>query len=145
MTRGRPTDGSRMADKLQIEDPKLRERTRHILATLCGEETLLQAAEAIGVTEEAFRRLRWRALEGMVDGIVPRKSGRVPMAIDADDQNDLVAALRDENNKMRVELECLQLREELAVVMPQVLDEGRRGKKNGQGQGRKMSRRKMPR
>lgn len=136
MRPGRPADGSRMVDKLTIDDDDQRERLRHIMATLAGEETIPTAAAAIGIGEEAFRRLRWRALEGMAAGIAPRKPGPAPAgtaspAVPIEDLHADNAQLQAENNRLRVALECQRLREEIAVTMPHLLDESRRAKKNG--------------
>jgi len=140
MPPGRPADGSRMADKLALEDDEQRERLRHIMATLAGEETIPAAAGAIGIGEEAFRRLRWRALESMAAGIAPRKPGPAPAcstaqtaAIEAVQAQN--ADLQAENHRLRVALECQRLREEIAVTMPHLLDEGRRSKKKQQTSG----------
>lgn len=137
--RGRPSDGSDMVDKLDVEDPDQRERLRAVLSTLTGEMTMEEAAASIGIGAEQLRRLRWRGLHGMADAVGISRPGPAPAddRVVYGDPAELSARLEAQDREIRrlkVELEAQRVREEIEMTMPHVLDEDRRSKKNASRQ-----------
>ena len=67
MARGRPIIGVDLIDRL--DGPRaLRRRVRIVLATIAGRLTIAQACAELGVGRTQFHKLRWRVLEGALDG-----------------------------------------------------------------------------
>jgi len=133
MTRGRRPDGSRMADKVAITDPEQRQRLRLILATIAGECSVADAAAKLGITAEAFRRLRWRAVAAMAEGVEARPPGPAPAIPDASELSAQVADLESEVDELRLALECQRVREEIAATKPEHLVDS---EKNGRHRAR---------
>jgi transposase-like protein len=84
-----------------------------ILSTMPATRTVAEACRELGIGPTQFDTLRMRALEGAVQGMAPRPTGRPRLhartAID-------VEALQRENAELRRENAILQARLELAVL-----------------------------
>ena len=104
-----------------------KERLERILKTLNGELTVAEASAELGVSEAHFHRLRKRALAGAVEALEARPAGRPPAAGEPDDAR--VAELEQQLRDMALELRASQVREELAMVLPGVLQPPAEGEK----------------
>jgi transposase len=96
-----------------------RERLALILRTLGGELSVAAASATLGVSESHFHRLRERALAGAAEALEPRPGGRPQSVVDPADAR--VAELQEQLRDMELELRAAQVREQLALVMPHVL------------------------
>jgi hypothetical protein len=117
--RGRLPSGPEYVEKLQ-GPPDAKRRLGAILRTLSGACRVQEACEELGVSEARFHQLRQEALQGALDGLLPRPAGR-PAAPPADGR---VSELRQENEGLRLELLAAQTREEIALVLPRLAQGG---------------------
>jgi hypothetical protein len=103
-----------------------RRRLKAVLETISGERTVGEASGELGIGEAAFHKLRRHAIEGAMAGLEPRPPGR-PRSEDPG-ADGRVKELEEEILGLKIELRASQIREELALLMPQVL-KGRREEK----------------
>jgi hypothetical protein len=135
MARGRPIIGVDLIDRL--DGPRaLRRRVRIVLATIAGSLTIAQACAELGIGRTQFHKLRWRVLEGAVEGLQSRPRGRPR-------QRPLVSPevqqLHARIHELEDALKTTALRSEIALTMPYLLDRAGR-KKKGAGRSRARSR-----
>jgi len=116
--RGRPPLGAAHAQRVEGSQ-EAKDRLELILKTIGGELTVAEACDRLGVSEAHFHRLRERALVGAAEALEARPAGRPPTAEPLEDPR--VAELREQVSELELELRASQVREELALVMPQVL------------------------
>lgn len=119
MGRGRPPLGPRLVEGL-VGPEDLKERARVILETVAGERTVAEACRRLGVEESQFHALRREALQALLEGLSPKPRGRPPT--EPQGLSERVAQLEEENRRMRLELRLAQVRAEVALVMPHLLD-----------------------
>lgn len=120
MARGRPPLRAEHVERL--EGPALsKQRLALILRTLAGELTVDEACAKMGVSPAQFHRLRERALEGALAALAPGSPGRPPAAAPAAPSR--VAELEAEVRDLKIDLRASQLREEIAVLMPHLLQD----------------------
>lgn len=122
MGRGRPPLGPRLVEGL-VGPEEQKERARVILETVAGELPVAEACRRLGVEESQFHALRRQALQALLEGLSPRPRGRPPT--EPEGLPERVAALEEENRQMRLELRLAQVRSEVALVMPHLLDRPR--------------------
>lgn len=96
-----------------------RTRLAFILRVLGSDLTVAEASAALGVSESHFHRLRERALAGATEALEPRPAGRPPAVEDPVDAR--VAELEEKLRELELELRAAQVREQLAMVLPHVL------------------------
>jgi hypothetical protein len=123
--RGRYPAGVEYLDKLDGAAAD-KQRLKAILETMFGEARLLEACDRLGIRETRFHQLRDRALQGALDAIAARPTGRPsgPAMVDAECVRELEQALAEKE----LELQAAQIREEVALILPQRVEEkkGRR-------------------
>lgn len=119
MGRGRPSLGPRLVEAL-VGPEELKERARVILETVAGECSVAQACRRLGVQESQFHVLRRQALQALLEGLSPKPRGRPPT--EPQGLPERVAELEQENRRMRLDLRLAQVRAEVALVMPHLLD-----------------------
>lgn len=133
-TMGRPNKGVGHVDGLEGEDLQ-KERLRTILQTITGERTVQDACETLGIGRARFAELRSIALQSACDSLAPGKPGR-PRTRDPERDAEL-AALRSERDRLRLEVENVWIRAELALAMPEVMSASQKGgsapKRRGSG------------
>jgi hypothetical protein len=114
--RGRYPAGIEYVDKLEGEEAD-KERLKAILETLFGATRLLEACERVGVRETRFHQLRDRALQGALDAITARPTGRPSRqaVVSADRLRELEQVLAEKEWA----LQQAQVREEVALILPQ--------------------------
>jgi transposase-like protein len=129
MNAGRPPGGTHHVMPLEgsVED---KHRLRVILDVMSGQMSVKQACEALGVSEARFHQIRKVALQGALDSLAPRPSGRPPSRPAEDSAQ--VEELKRQVRELEMDLQAALVRTELALAMPQVLMDraGRRSKKN---------------
>jgi len=117
MARGRRTDGPRKAGRMDGSEQAKR-RLRVILEVIAEKRTVKSACEELGLSEARYHELERAALQGAVESLEPKPSGRPPAAPEDDPKR---SALEEEVKELRIELRASQIREELAIVMPHLL------------------------
>jgi hypothetical protein len=113
--RGRPPKGSGLVDGLDGSE-HARERLRLILETIAGKLSLEEACRRLDISESRFHEMRNQCLQLAVGGLEPGVAGRPPRG--PEDGPDALAELKEENQRLRVELQAAHIREELAIAMP---------------------------
>ncbi len=89
-----------------------------MLETLEGVRTVGSATELLGICPAAFYKLRNRTLQEAVWGLEPRPVGR--RGKERSESDDQIAGLEEENAALRRQVKILQVREEMAVALPNV-------------------------
>jgi transposase-like protein len=131
MARGRPPLGVQLLDTLPAPRGAQR-RLRVVLATLTGAQTVADACLALGIGRSRFHTLRQQVLRGALDAVSGRPRGRPRRVVE--DPPD-VRVLRTRIRELELALRATQLRSEIALTMPFLLDRARR-KKKGRNQPR---------
>jgi hypothetical protein len=114
-----------------------KDRLRALLEALTGRQTAGQACLQLGLGERRFRELRDAMLQAALAGLEPQSVGRPPQAGGAADAR--VVELEAQVRELKLDLRAAQVREEIALVLPQVLHRRGPGKgaRRGKGRGRK--------
>lgn len=119
MAGGRPNKGVGHIEKLNI-DEATKERVRAILSTINGEISVKEAAEMLDISESRFHELRDEFLQGGAQRLEPRPKGRPGKEIDPKDKE--IGTLKERIRDLEIEVETARVREEIALVMPEVLE-----------------------
>src|SRR5262245_55503213 len=112
---GRPPEGLRHVDRLEGPD-ELKERLRVVLATITGEMTIDEAADALGVGPSRIHEMRREALQGALAGLAPGLAGR-PRS-EPDPVAEDVRQLEQKIGELEEDLQAALVRTELALAMP---------------------------
>jgi transposase-like protein len=87
-----------------------------VLEVLAGRQTVADACGRLGLSERRFYDLRDQALRAALAGLEPRPRGRPPrMSADA-----RTTALEATVRELRLDLHAAQVREEIALALPQL-------------------------
>lgn len=125
MPRGRPIAGVDLVD--HFDAPRaVRRRVRVVLATVAGQLSIGDACAQLGVRRTRFHTLRAQVLRGALEAVDGRARGR-PRAPREDATQ--VRALEARIRELELALRTTQLRSEIALTMPFLLDRAGRGKK----------------
>jgi len=93
-------------------------RLRVILETVSGQRDVADACEELGIGKTAFFELRKRVLQTSLADLEAKPVGRP--AKETPERDAEVARLEEENERLRLDLEISQVREEIALAMPEV-------------------------
>jgi transposase len=107
---------------------KAKERAQVVLETLSGKLSVQEACRRLGIGAALFNRLRKRFLNGGVPALEDRPAGRRPRLVSA--ETEQIRKLEDALQQTRLELQAVQLREEIALSMPHLLQKKGSRKKN---------------
>jgi hypothetical protein len=112
--RGRYPDGA--AELLEALDGTTedKQRVQAILETVFGPARVVQTCEQLEIGETRFRQLRELALQGALDGIRARPSGRPSGHADAERIRELEQQLAE----TKLELQQALVRTEVALILP---------------------------
>ena len=124
MSRGRPARGPRLVEGHEGSEEAKR-RLQVILETIAGERGVTEACEILGIGESAFHELRAKAIFGALSTLEPGPRGR-PKREEAE-ETPRIRELEQENQDLKIDLRAAQIREEIALAMPHLLE--RKGKK----------------
>jgi transposase-like protein len=113
--RGRIAAGPEYVEHLEGSD-KAKERVRIILETMQGQCRVQEACERLGICEQRFRQLRETLLQAAVASVEDRPAGR-PRRLEEPVE---VTTLRQQVAQLERELQAAQVREEIALALPQV-------------------------
>lgn len=115
MPAGRPTDGLRHIDSLEgSKDSKL--RLKAIVATIMGEQRVVDACRALGLGSSRFHRLREQVLQAALAGLEPRPRGRRRRR--TREETAKLRELRREAAMLRAELVRVRAEAEVAEILP---------------------------
>lgn len=117
--RGRYPAGVEYVDK--VEGSKLaKERARAILQTMLGELRWQEACQELGIHETRLHQLRHEAVQALVDSQEPGTAGRPSRTstLEAERIRELERLLADKD----LEVQQAQVREEIALILPQVVE-----------------------
>lgn len=98
-----------------------------LLAILSRRRTVAEVALEMGVSERRLHRLRLQMLQAALAGLEPLSAGRPARRARPTDAP--TEALQAQVQHLRLELNAAQVREEIALVMPQLLVRGGQRKK----------------
>lgn len=90
-----------------------------VLEVLSGTRSVPEACEELAVSESTFHRLRELVIEGALQGLAPKPIGRPPQP--ADPASEREKKLEEANQELRMELQCMRVRTEIALVAPHLL------------------------
>jgi hypothetical protein len=124
MTRGRRTSITRLIESLD-GSPEAKQRLTLILETVAGLRTLVEAGQQLDLSERHLRTLRGQLLQQAVAWLQPRSPGR-PVEFDESEVTDPAQA---EIQRLRVELQAAQVREEIALALPHLFRRRQSAKK----------------
>ena len=124
MARGRPLVGVNLVERLDGSRVQ-RRQLRILLGTMTGTVTIAQACAELGLGRSRLHQLRWRVLEGGLAALEPQPRGRPPRPMPSAD----VAQLQARIDELELALQTMQLRSEIALAMPHLLDRAARKKK----------------
>src|SRR6516225_6697665 len=118
--RGRYPAGPEYVEHLDASS-LAKERLQVVLETLAGTCRVQEACARLGVGEVRFHQLRLQALQAAADRLETRPGGRPRRVVPREAEQ--VEALQERMAELEVELRAAQVREELALVLPQVVQE----------------------
>lgn len=118
MARGRPSQGPALADKVEGSE-QAKVRLKIILQTIAGEMSVADACKTLGLSEARFHELRQQWMQDACAALEPKPLGR-PRDATVEEELELLR-LHRENRTLEMHLRAAQIREELAVAMPHVL------------------------
>ena len=111
--RGRIPAGPEYVEHLEGSD-KAKERLRVILETMLGKWRVQEACGRLGICEQRFRQLREELLQAALVSLEERPSGRPRRPQEPEE----TVALRQHVAELQRELQVAQVREEIALVLP---------------------------
>ena len=114
--RGRPHEGAELVEKLDDCSEQARSRLKVIFQTLAGDVTVEHASQALGIRRSAFNKLRSGFIENAVGLLEPKTPGRKKKVITPEQAEN--QRLREENERLKLELQAQRLREEIGILMP---------------------------
>jgi len=95
---------------------KAKRRLRLILETMKGEQRVQQVCAELGICEQRFRQLRTELLQAALASLEDQPAGRPRRP----EESAETAALRQQVTELQRELQVAQVREEIALALPQV-------------------------
>jgi hypothetical protein len=99
--------------------PQTKERLKVILQTVRGELRLHEACQRLGVSPQRFHQLREEALQAALTALEPRPAGRPPQR--PQPRQEQLEQLHQQLLDKDLELRAAQAREEIALVLPRVV------------------------
>ena len=115
MPAGRPTEGLRHIEALEGSSSSKR-RLKAIVATLSGDQTVVDACCTLGIGSSRFHRLRHEVLEAALARLEPKPRGRRPRK--SREEAKVLAELRSTAAELRAELVRVRARAEVAEILP---------------------------
>ena len=116
--RGRYPAGPEYVEQLAGSE-QAKERLQAVLETLAGTLRVQEACAQLGIREVRFHQVRQLALQAALERLEARPAGRPAQERSAEWAE--VGALTEQVAGLEVELRAAQVREELALVLPQAV------------------------
>ena len=126
--RGRPIQGAQLVPSVPGSQTA-RQRLVVVLQTLAGALSIEDACSILGIKRSGFHKLRQQFLAQALGLLEPRPRGR--RRREPTEAEQQVQRLQQEIVQLKLQLKATQIREEIALVMPHLLNNKRRsaGKK----------------
>lgn len=102
-------------NKKQQEEEQARRRAEVILQVRAGKMTAKEAAKALGVSRKTYYEWEERGLEGMMDALLNRPSGRPKTKMDEEKEK-----LKKENEELKNRLSLSKHAEELQRLVQEL-------------------------
>jgi hypothetical protein len=118
MSRGRPSLGPALADKIEGSD-QAKVRLKVILQTIAAETSVADACKQLGLSEARFHELRQEWLQASCAALEPKPLGR-PKETSIEAEVEMLR-LHRENEDLKKHLQAAQIREEIGVAIPHLL------------------------
>jgi hypothetical protein len=118
--RGRRPQGPEIVDRFD-GSPEAKRRLKVVLEVTAGRLRLHEACAQLGICEQRFHQLRDQALTAALAGVEPGTPGRPPRK--ASPEQEQLQALQEQLAAQAVEMRATQAREEIALILPQVIQE----------------------
>ena len=119
MAGGRPNKGSELVNSLNgDEESKL--RLKVILETIAGKITVIEACDKLNICESRFHKIRSEILQNSLDLLQPKPKGRP--SLEYDEKTEKIKELTKELRETKLENKVLQVKSELAVLAPHLLN-----------------------
>ena len=118
--RGRLPSGPEYVDQLP-GSAQAKERLKVVLETLAGTCRVQEGCQRLQVSEPRFQQLRLQVLAAGLARLEPRAAGRPPQTASPADQE--ITALKARLAELELELKVSQVREEIALALPNVVCE----------------------
>lgn len=99
---------------------RAKQRLEVILETIAGQSTIDQACQHLGIKPAMFYRLRTEVLAAGLARLEPRPMGRPPQPLTAEELKS--AELQDRVEELESEVKIASVREEIARVMPHLVE-----------------------
>jgi transposase len=106
---------------------RAKERLQVILQTIAGTLTVSEACDRLGIGEAMFHRLRAGVLEAGIAHLEPRPMGRPPAGVSPHQEE--LSAMQERLKEFESELHLAHVRQEIAQILPHVVDHDAAGKK----------------
>ena len=116
--RGRPVKGVELLEDMEVSEVA-RQRLMVILQTLAGALTIEEACQVLGINRSRFHDLRHEFLDRAAGLLEPRQPGPKPNR--PTEAQLEIERLQREIVQLKLDLKATQIREEIALVMPQLL------------------------
>jgi hypothetical protein len=97
-----------------------KQRLKVALQTLSGELTVPQACERLQLSEARFHELRSACLQTACEAFEPKVAGR-PAPQPPTEQEQKIQKLEQQITELKVDLQAAQIRERMALLMPEVM------------------------
>ena len=117
MTRGRPPLNEDIVDHLDGSEDA-RWKMKLILQTISGQIDIDTACRQLGIGKRAFHKLRARVLQTAVECLEPHRRGRPRLTSKEETE---IEQLRRKNHELTLAVRSSQIREEIAMLMPNIL------------------------
>jgi len=130
MARGRPAKGPGLVEELEGSE-EAKTRMRVILETLAGEKSVQGACEELGLGKSMFHEIRSQVLQVGLKDLEAKPRGRPRQEL-TEDQRE-IERLKAQVEELKMSLHVSHVREELALVMPELLveaDEKKNARRN---------------
>jgi hypothetical protein len=132
--RGRRPSGPEYVERLQ-GSTQAKERLHVILETVAGRCRVIEACARLGISEPRFHQLRTEVLAAALQTLEPRPLGRPTKTPSAAAEH--AEALQEQLDTLEVALQAAQVREEVALALPSVLQPRALEKKTRQNRRRR--------
>ena len=116
--RGRKASAAHAVDRT-TGSATAKQRAKAIYQVLSGQCSIAQACAALGVSEPRLHQLKEQLVRGSVAALEPRPAGRPGQTVTP--QQAQITALERELASTRLELGVAQTREEIALVLPRLV------------------------
>lgn len=114
--RGRRPRGPECVDNL-TGSPTAKERLKIVLEVIAGQCRVTEACQKLQISEARFHQLKNEALAGAMTALEPGHAGRPARVVSPAEEQ--VQLLEQKLQQQAIELHAAQVREEIALVLPQ--------------------------